>query len=124
MLIFETRISQRFMTIKNIIQPTTAWAASNTVNIDEQVKGYFGYSNLGNFISNMISFAIIIASIAFAAFLIMGGFQYLTSGGDKTKTEEARSRITNALIGLVIVTASWAVWKIVVYFFGIDIDLA
>jgi len=54
----------------------------------------------------------------------MGGFQYLTSGGDKTKTEEARSRITNALIGLVIVTASWAVWKIVVYFFGIDIDLA
>jgi len=112
------------MTIKNIIQPTTAWAASNTVNIDEQVKGYFGYSNLGNFISNMISFAIIIASIAFAAFLIMGGFQYLTSGGDKTKTEEARSRITNALIGLAIVTASWAVWKIVVYFFGIDIDLA
>ena len=112
------------MNIKEIIQPTTAWAASSTVNIDNQVKGYFGYSSLGNFISNMISFAIIIASIAFAAYLITGGFQYLTSGGDKTKTEEARSRITNALIGLAIVAASWAVWKIVIYFFGIDIDLA
>lgn len=112
------------MTIKNILQPTVAWAASSTIDIDKQVRGYFGYSNLGNFISNMISFAIIIASIAFAAYLIMGGFQYLTSGGDKTKVEEARSRITNALIGLAIVAASWAVWKIVIYFFGIDIDLA
>lgn len=111
------------MIIKNILQPATVWASSTTVDIDSQVKNYFGYSDIGHFISNMINFVITIAAIAFFAYFVMGGFQYLTSSGDKTKTEEARTRITNALIGLAIITASWAIWKIVIYFFGIDINL-
>lgn len=111
------------MIIKNIFQPATIWASSTTVDINKQVKNYFGYSDIGHFISNMINFVITIAAVAFFAYLVMGGFQYLTSSGDKTKIEEAKSRITNAFIGLAIVITSWAIWKIVIYFFGIDIDL-
>lgn len=111
------------MNLSSIIPSITVLASSSTVDIDKQVRGYFGYSNLGNFISNMTSFIIIIAAIAFFAYLVLGGFQYLTSAGDKTKTEEARARITNAIIGLTIITAAWAIWKIVIYFFGIDIKL-
>ena len=111
------------MIIKNIFQPATAWAASTTVDIDKQVKDYFGYSDLGHFISNMINFVITIAAIAFFAYFVMGGFQYLTSSGNKEQIETAQKRISNALIGLAIITASWAIWKIVIYFFGIDITL-
>ena len=35
--------------------------------------------------------------------LIIGGIQYLTAGGDATKTESAKKLVINALIGIVII---------------------
>ena len=81
----------------------------------------FNIEDLGLLISNAIGIALIIAGILVFAFLVMGGIQWITSGGDKSKTEEARNRITAALIGLAIVAAAWAVMQLVSYFFGIDI---
>ena len=81
----------------------------------------FNIEDLGLLISNAIGIALIIAGILVFAFLVIGGIQWITSGGDKGKTEEARSRITAALIGLAIVAAAWAVMQLVSYFFGIDI---
>jgi hypothetical protein len=45
----------------------------------------------------------------------------MTSMGDKHKLQEARDRIVNALIGLVIVIAGWGVLALVGQFFGWDI---
>jgi hypothetical protein len=49
----------------------------------------------------------------------MGAIQWITSGGDKGQLEGARNKITNALIGLIIVGASWAVFTLIGQFFGI-----
>lgn len=59
------------------------------------------------------------AIIAFF-FLIMGGIQWITSGGDKTNTQAARDKITAALIGLAIVAVAYALMSLVGRFFGID----
>jgi len=101
---------------------TPVYAA--TVDIDSQVRDYFGYSDIGHFIGNIFNFVIIIAAVAFFAYFVIAGMQYLTSGGNKEKVEKAQKQISNALIGLAIVAASWAVWKIIIYFFGIDINLS
>ena len=45
----------------------------------------------------------------------------MTSGGDEKKVGAARAQITNALIGLAIVFAAWAIMKLIQYVFGIDI---
>jgi hypothetical protein len=81
----------------------------------------FNITDLGLLVSNAIGVALIIAGILVFAFLVLGGIQWITSGGDKGKTEEARSRITAALIGLAVVAAAWAIMQLVAYFFGIDI---
>lgn len=81
----------------------------------------FQIEDLGKFISNLAGVALIIAAILVFIFLIWGGIQWITSGGDKGKTEEARNRITAALVGLAIVAAAWAVVQLVSTFFGIDI---
>jgi len=86
--------------------------------------GTFG--NLGNIqfetlISSAIIIILVIAALAFLFMLILGGIRYITSGGDKGSTESARSQITAALIGLVIVFAAWAIINLVSVFFGIDI---
>jgi hypothetical protein len=46
----------------------------------------------------------------------MGGIEWITSGGDKGKTESARNKITAAVIGLVILAASWAILGLVLQF--------
>lgn len=86
----------------------------------EQPPG-FNITDLGLLISNAIGVALIIAGILVFVFLVWGGIQWITSGGDKGKTEEARSRITAALIGLAVVAAAWAVMLLVQYFFGLDV---
>ena len=81
----------------------------------------FNITDLGLLVSNAIAVALIIAGIMVFVFLVWGGIQWITSGGDKGKTEEARSRITAALIGLAVVAAAWAVMLLVQYFFGLDV---
>jgi hypothetical protein len=81
----------------------------------------FKINDLGLFISRALTYALAIAGILVFIYLVWGGIQWITSGGDKSKTEEARSRITAALVGLAIVATAWAVIQLVSYFFGIDL---
>lgn len=81
----------------------------------------FKIEDLGKLISNAAGVALILAAVLVFVFLVWGGIQWITSGGDKGKTEEARNRITAALVGLAIIAAAWAVVQLVSTFFGIDI---
>jgi len=86
-----------------------------------QGEGKTGEWFLGSFISALIQI-ILIAGVIVALFLLLiGGIQWMTSGGDKQATESARGRITAALIGLVLLFAAWAVIMLVEEFLGITI---
>jgi len=91
--------------------------AANSIGVPQPDQAKI--DDIGKLISSGVSLAIIIAGVLVFAFLVWGGIQWITSGGDKTKTEEARNRITAALVGLAIVAASWALIKIISYFFGV-----
>lgn len=77
--------------------------------------------DVGKLLTSAIQVAFIVAGILTFAFLVIGGIEWLTSGGDKTKTETARNRITAALVGLAIIAASWALMQLISYFFGINV---
>ena len=100
------------------------FAADNTINIGaEATKGnFFGYTCIWNLVSNAASLAFIVAALAFFVILIVGGIKWLTSGGDKAKTQVAQTEITNAVIGLAIVAASFAIYTLVLEFLGIDLS--
>jgi amino acid transporter len=76
-------------------------------------------TDIGKLLQSGITIAIIIAALLTFVFLLWGGIQWITSGGDKAKYEEARNRITAALIGLAIVVLAWLVIRLIAYFFGI-----
>ena len=85
-----------------------------------------GFTNLTNIdfndlITLAINFVLVIAAIAFFFMLVLGGIRWITSGGDKGKTESARSQITAGLIGLLIVFAAWAILSLVENFFGVNL---
>ncbi|MDO8551441.1 MAG: hypothetical protein Q7S03_02065 [bacterium] len=72
-------------------------------------------------ISGIISLILIAAALIFFFMLVIGGIRWMLSGGDKAGTEGARSQVTAALIGLIIVFSAWAIIKLVNVLFGIDI---
>jgi hypothetical protein len=96
-----------------------ALAASGTIGVPQPTG--MKITDIGVLISRVISVAFILAGILTFALLVMGGIEWLTSGGDKSKTESARNRITAAVVGLAIVAASWALMKLIAYFFGVDV---
>ncbi len=96
---------------------TPAFAQVNIgISKPEQVQ----ITDLGRLISTGISVAIILAGILVFVFLVWGGLEWIMSGGDKGKVEAARNRIVNALVGLAIIAASWALIRIIGYFFGVQ----
>ena len=97
-----------------------ARAAETKVDIGSQVQGFFGFTCITHIVFRVVDVAIILAGIMLLAFLVWGGIEWLTSGGDKGKIENARSKITSALIGVAVVAASYAIWKLALTFFGID----
>jgi hypothetical protein len=75
----------------------------------------------GGIVSGLISFIMIIAALVFFFMLILGGIQWMLSGGVKAGAEAARGIITAALIGLVIVFSAWAIVQLINAVFGVNI---
>ena len=79
-----------------------------------------GSSALGAVLGGVIGVLMILSFIVAFLYLLLGGFDWITSGGDKTKLASSRDKITNAIIGLIIVGTVWAITALVSQFIGID----
>jgi hypothetical protein len=72
---------------------------------------------LGTFIRVMV----IIGSLGFVLYFVIGAVNWITSGGDKGKLETAKQSIINALTGLVILLALVAITTFLKDVFQIDL---
>lgn len=81
----------------------------------------FRVTSLGKLISSSFAFLLIVAGLLAFVYLIVGGIQWITSGGDKAGLEAARNRIVHAIVGLIVVFAAWAITLLVQEFLGITI---
>lgn len=79
-----------------------------------------GSTNVGALIGAIIGWLIVICFLWAFFYIITGALSWITSGGDKGKLENARNRIVNAIIGLIIAFAIWAIMSLIGPFFGID----
>lgn len=50
--------------------------------------------------------------------ILFSGFQWMTSGGDEKKIGDAKKRLTNALIGLIIILAAWSLTRYLIIVFN------
>lgn len=66
-------------------------------------------ADIGTVISNIITIIFAVAIIAVLLMLVIGAFNWITSGGDKEAVGKARQRIINALIGLVVLAVAFLI---------------
>jgi magnesium-transporting ATPase (P-type) len=60
---------------------------------------------LGNIISFGIQMFILIAGMFLLLYLLWGAFDWIISGGEKEKITKAQNKITNAVIGMILIIA-------------------
>jgi len=72
-------------------------------------------------VQTILNFAIRLAGIVFFIMLLVGGFKYLTSGGDSKATESAQKTLTYAILGLALLFGGWLILLFIKEFTGVDV---
>ena len=93
---------------------TPALAQLGIVEVPE--KGYA--TSIGSVLTSVLNLIMLVAAILVFLYLILGGIEWITSGGDKGKTEGARNKITAAIVGLIILAASYALLQLALSVLG------
>ncbi|HSX15601.1 MAG TPA: TrbC/VirB2 family protein [Candidatus Saccharimonadales bacterium] len=62
-----------------------------------------GASNVNNIIKTVINIFSVVVGVVAVIMIIVGGFRYITSGGESSNISSAKNTIIYAIIGLVIV---------------------
>ncbi len=80
-----------------------------------------GWDYINTIIPRVLNIVYIIAVVVFVIVFIIGAFQWITAGGDKSKLAEARGKITHAIIGLLILLSIFVISRLVYLILGVDI---
>jgi hypothetical protein len=75
---------------------------------------------LQEIVSNLINLFLVVAFVVFLLLLLLGGIQWITSGGDKESLAKAKAKITSAIIGIIVVICAWAILSLIRGFFGLE----
>ncbi len=78
------------------------------------------FSNVTRAIQTIFNVVIAAAGAIFVVLLLVGGIRYLTSAGNEDETGKAKRLLVDAIIGLVIVLAAWAIGNFVLDRLGVQ----
>jgi len=93
----------------------------NNPALSNRIAGLTSEEFLSRLLSVVLGLAFIIGSLAFFFIFIIGGIEWITSGGDKVKVDDARRKLTNALVGLILLFSIFAIANLIDTVFGVNI---
>lgn len=96
------------------------WLGKLPANLGAIGAGKAG-EQLASLFSKIIGAMTIIAGLWFIIQFILGGYGFISAGGDTDALNHARDKIVHAIIGLVVVIAAYAIAGIVGAIFGFPI---
>jgi cytochrome bd-type quinol oxidase subunit 2 len=86
------------------IQGSLCGGASLTVNTGGNCSSTStGTQKINSFITTIVNVFSVIVGVVAVIMIIVGGFRYITSGGDSNNISGAKNTIIYAIIGLIIV---------------------
>jgi len=72
-------------------------------------------------VSNIIGVLTVAGGLWFLVQIFSGVLQWLSSGGEKTALQNAQKRISNSVIGLLILVLAYALISVIGYFLGFNV---
>ncbi|MFA4930253.1 MAG: pilin [Patescibacteria group bacterium] len=97
--------------MNQIFKPITFTAADDIMQqlrslLPDRLNPLSNFASVEELIFALFTWAYYFAGLIMIAYLIFGGYKYITSGGNEEKIKEGQKSITNAIIGFVIVLAA------------------
>lgn len=80
--------------------------------IQSEIK--LGSGDIRQTAARIINVALGFLGIIAVVIVLLGGFKYMTAGGNEEKTSEARKLIVSGIIGLAIILSAWAITSFVI----------
>lgn len=91
----------------------------------DNLQSFINTNNPVGFFQKLLPAAIgmlfVVGVTIFLFMIILGAIGWISSGGDKAALEAAKGKISNAIIGVVVLLSTFALVKIIETFFGINI---
>ncbi|MBU0974797.1 hypothetical protein KKD03_03805 [Patescibacteria group bacterium] len=114
----------------NFFAPPVAYAVE--LNIGDTAKtqsipGTADYDSsdseagFGKLIGKVLNIVLVISAIMVLMYLLWGGIEWITAGGDATKVAAARTKITQSITGLIVLAASVALFVMIQNFLGLEV---
>lgn len=97
------------------IQPTLGTDVKCVVGDVATLQGF------GCLFVNILSIALQAIGLVMFIMLIIGGFKFLTAGGDPKAVESAKGTLTMAITGLVLAILAWFILNFISLFTGVSI---
>ncbi|MAG29205.1 hypothetical protein CL632_03650, partial [bacterium] len=79
------------------------------LNTSFQQVGVAGSSDIKGIIANIINITLGFLGIVAVIIILYAGYMWMTAGGNEEKVSKAKLILRNAIIGLVIILASWGI---------------
>ena len=102
--------------------------AQDRVNLREDPRYYDSTNDvmtlrgLEGVFANIVRVVIGLGAIALFIMLLIGGFNYITAGGDPKKSAAARATITHALLGITLIASAYMIIRIIDAVTGVDLS--
>ena len=90
-----------------------------TTTIKDQLQGN-KFTNLSSLLNNAIPIILPVAGLILLAYLIWGGFEFLTALGDPKKAASAKNKITYAIIGFFVIFAAYWIVQLIAFIFKLE----
>ena len=71
--------------------------------------------------TNAVTVILGLAGIILFIMLLSGGFKFITAGGDPKAVEGAKKTLTYAILGMVLVAASFLILRFIQVFTGVNV---
>jgi len=88
---------------------------------DCTVEGVATIQCLAPLFANLIKTVVAFGAVALFMMLVVGGFKLLSSGGDPKKLQEAQGSVTQAIIGIAIMSVAYLIILTIEQFTGVGI---
>ncbi len=85
----------------------------NYLKITAEAAGFAEPKSIAEIVGAIIGAFLSFLGIIFLCLIIYGGFIWMTSGGNETKVLKAKEILRNAIIGLIIIIASYSITSFV-----------
>lgn len=96
-----------------------AAGGTQTINIQGSTTLISPIGTLNQLLQIAASAVLLVGTLAVLYFLLYGAFSWITAGGEKGKIEEARTMMTQGIVGLIILASVFVIFGMVLNFLGL-----